>query len=709
MTSRPRSRVTLAVLAAALLMSFVAPTADARVPRATRYHAGGPITLDTNLVSRSGVSAWAIDEFLKTTTSLPPLGGAFISAEKKYGVNARFLLAAALHESGWGTSYISRVKHNLFGYNAYDRAPLRYATAFATYAASIDATAKFIKGSYLTPGGRWWGGQPTLRSMQQFWSSSHTWGVGVSRIATSVHLDSIARRSISFAAPVMSGPLHGGSKASVRITWSGGAIPAGIEFVASWRPIELDSEIIGAMSAKAVTGVAARRVKTQKRSITLAVATPAEPGSYLLDVEMRDSGRRLLPAADMVDVPGVEVRVWGDRAVTYDLEPSADGRGAVVRITNTGREAIPAALSQVLPAPRDPEAQASRSVVTVTASAGDRVDPAPVLLVAAPLVADLLPGDSVSFDVSAIEAATGRKTNWLSFNLSVLGDANWLAARPPVGAWFSEAVLSAPGSTGTAARAGAEASGSPTTVAPVPRPTPTPTPKSTPTPTSGPTATPSPMPKPKPTPKSTPTATSGPTATPSPMPTPKPTPKSTPTATSGPTATPSPMPTPKPTPAATPKPTPAATPSPTPKPTPTATPRPVPTAAPTPAPARVTRSYSEKSGAIGYRGSWGGAANSHYNGGKVAWSKAPGSTATFTFTGSSVSWIGPEGPTRGLALVLLDGQAVARVDMWRSSFAPRAVLFKHSFRTSGHHTLTIKVLSTPSHPYVAIDEFVVRS
>ena len=663
MTARLRPRLTLAVLTAALLMTFVAPTADARVPRATHYRVGGPITLDTNLLSKSGVSAWAIDEYLKATTSLPALGRAFIAAEKKYGVNARFLLAAALHESGWGTSYISRVKHNLFGYNAYDRDPLRHATAFASYAASIDKTAKFMKASYLTPGGRWWGGQPTLRSMQQFWSSSHRWGVGVSRIATSIHLDSISRRSITFAALVVSGPLHGGSKASVRLTWSGGAIPAGIEFVASWEPIELDSEIVGATSTRPVTGVAARRVKNQKRSITLAVPTPPEPGSYLLEVEMRDAGRRPLPAADQVDIPGVEVRVWGDRAVSYDLQPSADGTGAVLRMTNTGREAIPAALSQAQPEPRDPEAQASRSVVTVTASAGDRVDPDPVLLVAAPLVADLLPGDSVSFDLSAIEAATGRTTNWLSMNLSVLGDARWLAALQPAGAWFSDAGLSAPGSKGAAAQAGAEtgAPESPTAATGVPTqaPTPTPAPASTPRPTRTPT----------------------PTTRPSPVPTPKP------------AATPRPTQTPRPTPAA----------------ITTATPSSEPTPTPTPAPARVNRSYAERSGAIGYRGSWANASGGRYKGGKVTWSKTPGSTATFTFTGSSVSWIGPKGPTRGRALVLIDGRAVARVDMWRSSFAPRVVLFKRSFGTSGHHTLTIKVLPMPSHPYVAIDELVVRS
>ena len=102
------------------------------MPRARAYHAGRAIRLDTNLLSVSGASAWAIDEYLKATTSLPPLGTAFIAAEKRYGVNARFLLAAAMHESAWGTGYISRKKHNLFGYNAFDRDPLRFATAFAT-------------------------------------------------------------------------------------------------------------------------------------------------------------------------------------------------------------------------------------------------------------------------------------------------------------------------------------------------------------------------------------------------------------------------------------------------------------------------------------------------------------------------------------------------------------------------------------------------
>ncbi len=470
MTSIRRPCLTLAVLAAALLMTVVVPTADARMPRARAYHAGGAITLDTNLLSVSGASAWAIDEYLKAKTSLPPLGVAFVAAEKRYGVNARFLLAAAMHESAWGTAYISRKRHNLFGYNAYDRGALHYATAFASYAAGIDATARFIKESYLTRGGRWWGGRPTLRSMQQFWSSSHRWGIGVSQIATAIHLHSLARRSIRFAAPVVDGPLNGQSQASVRLTWTGGAIPAGVDFVATWRPIALDSEVVagpiappipagpglldavtiqrGSASLSPVAPVpsapeptgpmsaAARRVRTEARAITIVVPAPHEPGSYRLDVDMLDSDGRPLPAADVVDIPSVEVRVWSDRAVRYDLAPSLDGTGVVVRVTNTGLVAIPAVQDRNSSASRDPDAKMVRSVVTLTASTNDPTNPSPVRLLDTPLVTDLLPGASVSFDVPGIAARTGRTTNWLSADLSVLSDPTWLELQSPADAWF---------------------------------------------------------------------------------------------------------------------------------------------------------------------------------------------------------------------------------------------------------------------------------
>jgi hypothetical protein len=123
----------------------------------------------------------------------------------------------------------------------------------------------------------------------------------------------------------------------------------------------------------------------------------------------------------------------------------------------------------------------------------------------------------------------------------------------------------------------------------------------------------------------------------------------------------------------------------------------------------VTRIHSERSRAIHYRGGWGNAPHAGYLGGNVAWSTTPGATAKLTFTGRSVQWIGPLGPTRGRALVIVDGRPVARVNLWNGTFVPRAVLFKRTFKGGGRHTITIRVLSSPGHPYVAIDGFIVRS
>ena len=566
------------------------------------------IGLDTRLLTRSGASAWAIDEYLAAHTSLPPLGASFMAAERKYGINARFLLAAALHESGWGSGYIARVKHNLFGYNAYDRDPVRYATAYRTYAANIDDTARFIKDFYLTPGGRWWGGRPTLRSMQRFWSSSGRWGTNVSRIARSIRLDTLGQRRLRFAAPVAGGPVHPGQRVSVRVTWPGGRLPAKVGFLAAWVPVELDADIVAAAAGLAVPtsagtlAVTARRGRSGQTSTILSVPTPSQPGRYELRLEPRDAGGWPLPAVDRVTIPGVEVRVWAAQAVSYAIEPSPDGSGAVVRITNTGRVAIPATSGTLAATSNNPEVVPARSIITV-AAAGGQADPASLVLRAVPLPADLAPGGSIAVNVPGVAAATGRTTSWLSVSVSVLDDATWLGATSTGGAWI-------------------HASASP---AQVPTPVPTPTPAPTPLPA------PSPAPKPKPAPK------------------------------------------------------------------------PAPRAKPP-----VITTYGERSGAIRYRGGWADASGSGYLGGHVAWSRTPGATATFTFTGSSVAWIGPVGPTRGLALVRIDGRAVARISLWRASFDASAVRYRRSFRTSGRHTITIEVLSAPGHPVIAIDAFRVR-
>ena len=706
MTVLHRTRLVLAALCATLLMGLSVPATNAYVPRATHYHVGGAITLDTNLLSASGASAWAIDEYLSANTPLPPLGAAFMAAEARYGVNARFLLAAALHESGWGTSDIARYKHNLFGYNAYDRDPYRYATAYATYAANINATSKFIKDFYLTPGGRWWGGQPTLRSMQQFWSSSHRWGVSVSGLANSIHLDAFSGSAIRVGTPVVAGRLHGGDRASVQVAWKGSDLPAGVEFAATWTPVALDADVIAAASAgsaapalgdaasasptsspavppapastvpsavppetpsaappasidgfvaatpastaAAAAGIAAviasanrpsialntTRTHSADHGVTLEVATPRLPGQYRLSLELRDTGGGPLPKAERVQIPRVAVRVWADTSVSIDLAASPDGTGAVVLLTNTGRQAIAAQPALDPSGPSDPDSRAF-STLTVTATTADPANPAPVLLLAAPLSADLKPGASLTFQMPTIEAATGRVGNWLSAALNVPGNAPWVPAYAPVGAWFAAGQLSA-----TVPPDALDATGV-ALVGPVPP--------------QG----------------SLPSASGGP------------------------------MPTPMSAPAATPPPTPVPIPTPT-----AAAPTPEPTTAPV---KHGTWLYSEHSTAVSYRGTWRDAGSAGYSGGNATFSTTPGNTATLTFTGSSVTWIGPMGPTRGRALVLIDGHAVATISLWRSGFVPQVALFARTFRSVGRHTLTIEVLSSPGHPYVAIDGFVVRS
>ena len=345
---------------------------------------------------------------------------------------------------------------------------------------------------------------------------------------------------------------------------------------------------------------------------------------------MLDLRGRRLPRADRVAIPRADVRIWADRAVSVGMEPAGDGTGMTVRITNTGREAIPAVTSWAPSSPGHAGILAARTVVSVTATGGSPAGPEPVQLLATPLADDLAPGASVTFSVPDIDAATGRSANWLAVDLRVHEDPTWLAAYLPVGAWRSGSELG-PLAHAAPANAGAivPTSAPPVMAAAFPAPTPTASPTPAPTTTPAPTAQP------------------------------------------------------------------------------TSSPAPTPTAAASQPP--VTRVISERSRAIRYRGGWGNAPHEGYLGGNVAWSTRPGATATFTFTGRSVKWVGPLGPTRGRALVLVDGHAVARVNLWSRSFVARAVLFKRTFKGGGRHTITIQVLSSPGHPYVAIDGFIVRS
>jgi hypothetical protein len=121
-----------------------------------------------------------------------------------------------------------------------------------------------------------------------------------------------------------------------------------------------------------------------------------------------------------------------------------------------------------------------------------------------------------------------------------------------------------------------------------------------------------------------------------------------------------------------------------------------------------TTALSDSSSAIHWSGSWSFARHASYLGGRVHSTTSRGSTATITFTGSAIAWAGPVGPTRGKARVYLDGNLVATVDTYRSSFAARDIVFARNL-SSGTHTLRIQTLGTSGRPTVGVDElYVIR-
>lgn len=111
-----------------------------------------------DLRTKSSVTAKQINDYIAANVNGRPsvllnTGQAFIDAGNKFGVNALYLAAHAIHESGYGTSNISLGKKNLFGYGAYDAAPFIGAYRFSSVAACINYVAQKMKSDYLNPNG----------------------------------------------------------------------------------------------------------------------------------------------------------------------------------------------------------------------------------------------------------------------------------------------------------------------------------------------------------------------------------------------------------------------------------------------------------------------------------------------------------------------------------------------------------------------------
>jgi hypothetical protein len=102
--------------------------------------------------------------------------------------------------------------------------------------------------------------------------------------------------------------------------------------------------------------------------------------------------------------------------------------------------------------------------------------------------------------------------------------------------------------------------------------------------------------------------------------------------------------------------------------------------------------FQDTHSSVAYSTGWAlGNRDKTYSEGSAAESSTPGAQATFTFTGTSVSWIGGRGNITGIARVFLDGAFVDEVDTFSPTEAPQKTIYTLRGLDAGTHTLTIEV------------------
>ncbi len=167
------------------LAAAVAALAAARARNTVYPPVAGPLfTVDTNLTLPSGETPESLNGFL-AGSALAGLGASFMQAEATYHVSARYFVAHAILESGWGQSAIAQNKHNLFGFGANDSNPYGDATTFTSFDACIQYVAQFIETHYLTVGGAYYHGA-TLRGMNVDYASDPNWAEKIASIADTI-------------------------------------------------------------------------------------------------------------------------------------------------------------------------------------------------------------------------------------------------------------------------------------------------------------------------------------------------------------------------------------------------------------------------------------------------------------------------------------------------------------------------------------------
>jgi hypothetical protein len=174
---------------------------------------GEPFSIDSDLKHRpSPLTAPLIDQFLEDHDSpAVGIGAPVMAAAQKYGINATYIIAHAIHESNYGKSWICQVKNNLFGWRAFDVNPAGEAKEFSSPGECIDFVMGRIDKLYLTPGGRYFEQKPCLGTqsygMNVHYATDLDWGTKIAKHARI--MEKWAGTQV-LAAPPAAGPVETG-------------------------------------------------------------------------------------------------------------------------------------------------------------------------------------------------------------------------------------------------------------------------------------------------------------------------------------------------------------------------------------------------------------------------------------------------------------------------------------------------------------------
>lgn len=110
-----------------------------------------------------------------------------------------------------------------------------------------------------------------------------------------------------------------------------------------------------------------------------------------------------------------------------------------------------------------------------------------------------------------------------------------------------------------------------------------------------------------------------------------------------------------------------------------------------------------------YTGVWFPQRRSDLSGGSIVESPYPVSTASLTFVGSGIRWIGFKAVWGGIAEVYLDGTLKGTVDTYSPTEQVQAVMYTATGLSGGTHTITIRVTGTwnpeGTSSWVVVDAF----